>query len=106
VEAAARGDGPGNSVGHAPRKYLPSEIYGSHHSGQLRTASRDRVTSDLPVVDPHYHQILTDPIAAVEAVYAAAGCNRPGATPDDHLTGRQPEAQTRHPPLRRPGLPG
>jgi hypothetical protein len=40
----------------------------------LRTASRVRLTSDPHVVDLHYHQILTDPIGAVEAVYAAAGC--------------------------------
>jgi hypothetical protein len=52
----------------------------------LRTASRVRVTSDPHVVDLHYHQILTDPIGAVEAVYAAAGLHpyRRSATPDDH----------------------
>ena len=40
----------------------------------LRTADRDRLATGARVVDVHYHQLLADPIGAVAAVYAAAGC--------------------------------
>ncbi len=40
----------------------------------LRTADRDRPSLTGPVVDLPYHELVADPLAAVDAVYRAAGC--------------------------------